>query len=68
MNNVGLITLFSRDARITERLGWTCPQHWLFAIGDWLFVQPLMVIFLSPRFRRGGDVLLDHIPDGAGND
>jgi hypothetical protein len=34
----------------------------------WLFIQPLVVIFLMPDIRRSGDVLLDHVPDGAGND
>jgi hypothetical protein len=38
------------------------------AIGYWLFSQPLVVIFLMPDVRRSGDVLLDHVPDGAGND
>jgi hypothetical protein len=34
----------------------------------WLFVQPLVVIFLTPDVRRRGDVLFDHVPDGAGDD
>jgi hypothetical protein len=38
------------------------------AIGYRLFIQPLVVIFLMPDVRRSGDVLLDHVPDGAGND
>jgi hypothetical protein len=27
-----------------------------------------MPIWLSPIFRRGGDVLLDYVPDGGGDD
>lgn len=27
-----------------------------------------MPVWLSPIFRRGGDVLLDYVPDGAGDD
>ena len=42
--------------------------YWLLAIGYWLFIQSLVVIFLTPDVRRSGDVLLDHVPDGAGND
>jgi hypothetical protein len=42
--------------------------YWLLAIGYWLFIQSLVVIFLMPDVRRSGDVLLDHVPDGAGND
>jgi hypothetical protein len=27
-----------------------------------------MSIFLSPGFRRGGDILLDYVPNGGGDD
>jgi len=37
------------------------------ALPSLLLIQPLMPIFLSPHVRHRGDVLLDHVPDGGGD-